>query len=132
MMKRILVIDDEEGVRDSFELALDTDYEVETASNGEEGLERARAERPDLVFLDLRMPGISGVETLRELHQLYADINVCIVTGFYEEYMRELIGISDEGMRFQVAKKPIGRNEIQLIAASQLEGPQVCPNSQES
>ena len=51
MSKRILVIDDEEGIRDAFLLALENEeYEVDTAADGVEGLEKAETRRPDLVL----------------------------------------------------------------------------------
>ena len=91
MAKYILAIDDEEVVRDAFELALaHTEYDVETAANGEEGLEMAAARKPDLIFLDLKMPGIDGVETLRRLQTCCADVPVYIVTAFYQEFFRDL------------------------------------------
>ncbi|OQX47288.1 MAG: hypothetical protein B0D86_00245, partial [Candidatus Sedimenticola endophacoides] len=96
-------------------------------ADGDQGVRLARGRRPDLVFLDLRMPGLSGVATLRRLHLLYPGIDVCIVTGFYEEYLRELIQAGEEGIRFQVARKPIDQEQIRVIAESHLQGPQVYP-----
>ncbi|MEW8013551.1 MAG: response regulator transcription factor [Candidatus Sedimenticola endophacoides] len=115
------------GVRDSFSLALGEEYEVVGAADGDQGVRLARGRRSDLVFLDLRMPGLSGVETLRRLHLLDPGIDVCIVTGFYEEYLRELIQAGEEGIRFQVARKPIDQEKIRVIAESHLQGPQVYP-----
>ena len=75
MNKHILVIDDDESVLESFVLALnDSDeYSVETASTGEEGVEKMKEITPDLIFLDLRMPGIDGIETLRLLRDINND-----------------------------------------------------------
>lgn len=65
---RILVVDDEPTLRMGFRLALLTDgFEVELARDGEEALERLRAGPPDLMVLDLRMPGIDGIGVLEEL-----------------------------------------------------------------
>jgi CheY-like chemotaxis protein len=125
MAKLILVIDDEEAVRDAFQLALeDFDYRVELASSGEQGVRKARAERPDLVFLDLKMPGMDGVQTLRQLLTLYPELPVYIVTAFAQEFMEPLSAASAAGLFFQVAQKPLGMNEIQLIAKATLDQPQ--------
>jgi len=126
MSKKILVIDDETSVRRSFQLALeDTEYEVDTAGTGEDGVEMAREDRYDLVFLDLKMPGMSGVETLRALRSLdiYSDIPIYIVTAFYQEYFEDLKTASNEGMAFEVLRKPCGSEEILKTVQSNLEGP---------
>lgn len=124
MAKRILVIDDEEGVRDAFELALEpTGYEVETASTGEEGLAKARHRRPDMIFLDLHMPGMDGVEVLRQLHCDCGGARVYIVTAFYSQFLARLRQAAAEGIPFELAKKPLSSEEIVAIAKSVLEGP---------
>jgi len=80
--RRILVIDDEEGVRDAFELALDeTRYEVVTAADGLEGLKRAAEATPDLVILDLKMPHMDGVETRRRLRVQCPGVSVYILSS---------------------------------------------------
>jgi CheY-like chemotaxis protein len=126
MPKHILVIDDEEPVRDAFELALDgIGYSVETAASGQEGLEKCNVRTPDLIFLDLKMPGIDGVETLRQLHDSYSAVPVYIVTAFYQEYFEPLKQLAEKGIPFQVAQKPLGSEQIRQIARGTLEGPEV-------
>ena len=66
----ILVVEDDPTVADIYSLALTrAGYEVVTASDGIEALERAAASRPDFVFLDIRMPRMDGVEVLSKLAQ---------------------------------------------------------------
>lgn len=126
-MKKILVIDDDESVRDAFELALeDSDYEVDTAEDGEQGLARATEYRPDLVFLDLRMPGIDGVETLRRLHSLHEGIRVYIVTAFHKEFTEPLNAVAAAGIEFEVVNKPISSQQIQQLASAVLGSPLAC------
>ncbi len=70
MSERILVIDDEEVVRMSFTLALeDAGFRVDTAESGEKGLQMKKDAEYDLIFLDLKMPGMNGVETLRQIRK---------------------------------------------------------------
>ncbi len=67
---KILVIDDEEAFQDFLKMRLEKEgYEVITAYDGEEGLEKAKAQRPDLVICDIKMPNKDGHEVLREIRQ---------------------------------------------------------------
>lgn len=82
--EKILVIDDEPDVVSFLSTFLsDEGFEVETARDGPEGLSRARSQTPDLITLDITMPGMSGIEVLTELRRdpVLEDIPVIIVTG---------------------------------------------------
>jgi len=66
--KKILVVDDEVQLVEMIKIRLESNgYEVITAYNGEEGVEKAIAEQPGLILLDIMMPGMDGFETLRKL-----------------------------------------------------------------
>jgi CheY-like chemotaxis protein len=120
-MGHVLVIDDDYGVRHTFEMALEAcGHSVTTAASGTQGVEAARQQRPDLVFLDLKMPGMTGVETLRRLHAICPDTPVYVVTAFYEEYLAPLRDLHREGVNFDVARKPLGFAEIRAIADGML------------
>jgi CheY-like chemotaxis protein len=113
MSKRILVIDDNEAVRKSFVLALESlDCEVDVAVSGDEGIEKVRQKRYDLIYLDLNMPGKDGVETLRDLWKKERDVHFYIVTAFQEEFADRLKEAADEGICFQLLRKPIGIDQI--------------------
>ncbi|QPK64962.1 response regulator [Methylomonas sp. LL1] len=117
MLNNILVIDDDPAVRGAFKLILEEDgYVVREAENGEQGIEMIQDMRPDLIFLDLRMPGIDGVETLRRLKALDESLNVYIVTAFASEFMDQLKGAHDEGLQFELASKPLSASQIRNIA----------------
>jgi len=125
MNKRILVIDDDAGIRKAFALALeDMPYKLDAAESGEKGIEMGQNNKYNLIFLDLKMPGLNGVETLRELRKISRDTPVYIVTAFYNEFFESLKAVRDDGLDFELLKKPIGSDEIVLIARSVLEGPQ--------
>jgi len=88
MGNKILVIDDDAAVRGAFHLVLsDMGYSVLLASDGLQGIALAQAERPDLIFLDLKMPGLNGIETMRRLLALDSTLNIYIVTAFSQEYL---------------------------------------------
>jgi CheY-like chemotaxis protein len=84
LIKKILIIDDEPDVVSYLEMLLrDAGYETVTASNGREGMEMARQEKPDLVSLDVSMPEASGTRFYKEIRQDpdLAEIPVIIVTA---------------------------------------------------
>ena len=119
--KRILTIDDEEGVRNAFLLALeDSGHTVDTAATGEEGLEKVAANPPDLIFLDLRMPGIGGVETLYRLQKDWPQVPIYIVTAFHEQYFKELEQAVTDGLSFELIRKPAGMDVIRDVVTGTL------------
>jgi two-component system nitrogen regulation response regulator NtrX len=82
MKSRILVIDDEAAIRDSLRMILEYEhYQFIGASSGQEGLATVQRERPDLVLLDIKMPGMDGMEVLRKLHALDEALPVVMISG---------------------------------------------------
>jgi len=80
---RILVIDDEMGIREGCKRALSLEqYDVEGAEDGKEGLNRVRKNSYDLILVDLMMPGISGLDLIKEVHQIDPEIIIIVITGF--------------------------------------------------
>ena len=80
--RSILVVDDESGIRDSIRLILKPNYDVYTAANGSEALQCIQKDKIDIVTLDLRMPGLSGIEVLKEIKKSNADIEVIVVSAY--------------------------------------------------
>jgi len=78
--KTVLVVDDEEIIRDFFKRTL-TEYNVFTAASGEEALYCIKKVKPDLVLLDIKMPGIDGIETLRQIKNIDKSISVIILSA---------------------------------------------------
>jgi len=79
---RILIVDDEQSVRELLsEYFTEQGYSVENAGGGEEALALVQRSTPDLVLLDVRMPGIDGVETLRRIREIAPDVSVIMVTA---------------------------------------------------
>jgi two-component system phosphate regulon sensor histidine kinase PhoR len=82
-MHKILVIDDEEVVLDSCTQVLAAgDCQVATASNGAQGLKLVEESPPDLIFVDLKMPGLSGFEVLERIHGQHPLMVVIVITGY--------------------------------------------------
>jgi two-component system response regulator (stage 0 sporulation protein F) len=113
MRRRVLVIDDDEAIRKLFLLTLEeTRFCVDTAASGQEGIDRTRETKYDLIYLDLKMPGINGCETLRELRKVEPDVPIYIVTAFHPEFLDQLQDLAKAGIDFELLQKPIGSKEL--------------------
>ena len=78
----ILVIDDEPAIVDLFsEYLTEQGFAVVTAAGGEEGLARLAVDKPDIVFLDMRMPGMDGLETLRQIRAVNMRVPVLMISA---------------------------------------------------
>lgn len=78
----VLVVDDEFGPRESLRMILKPIYDVHTVENGQDALDFIGRENVDLVTLDLKMPGLSGIDVLREIKKNRTDVEVVIITGY--------------------------------------------------
>ncbi len=79
---RILVIDDDAGIRESLKMTLEYDgYEVVGAATGQEGLNLVEREAPDLVLLDVKMPGMDGLDVLTRLHSMHDALPVVMISA---------------------------------------------------
>ena len=82
MFPTIMVVDDEASIVQSLHgLLTDEGFEVATAANGFEALQQIERESPDLVLLDIWMPGIDGIETLKEIKSKHPHVQVIMITG---------------------------------------------------
>ena len=91
---RILVVEDHPTMRDAMRLVLEGEgFSIDEASDGETALDMVRADPPDLVFLDLNIPGVSGTDVLRALKSdpATAAVSVIIVTATGEEGRERVI-----------------------------------------
>jgi DNA-binding response OmpR family regulator len=98
-MAMILVVDDEQGIRELLDTLLRRKgYDVILAASGREGLKVFRRERPDVVVLDLKMPGIDGLTVLQEIRHLNPSQPVIILTGAgtpEEEQQVRALGVTE-------------------------------------
>ncbi len=119
MDNQLLIIDDEEVVLDSCAMILEgSGYPLATAGNGQAGLQRVRELRPDLVFVDLKMPGMSGFEVLEQIGQMDPTIVVIVITGF------ATISSAVEAMKkgaYDFLPKPFTPEEFRIIVRRGLE-----------
>ena len=114
----VLVVDDDLGPRESLRMILNPVYPVMTANTGTEALQIIKSQRIDLVTLDLRMPGIPGIEVLKEIKKMRPDVEVIIVTGF------GTLTTAVEAMRYgamDFISKPFNVAEILSIVSKSME-----------
>ncbi len=95
-MKKVLIVDDEENIRLLFKEELEeAGYAVATDKDGEGAIARAKEWGPDLVVLDIQMPGIEGIEVARRLKANKRDLPIIFCTA-YEDYKHEFGAWSSE------------------------------------
>jgi DNA-binding NtrC family response regulator len=79
--RSILVVDDESGVREAIGTILKPKYDVYTAADGNEAIQFIQKDKIDIVTLDLTMPGLSGIEVLKQIKRRNADIEVIVISA---------------------------------------------------
>jgi len=113
MSRHVLIVDDEKNIRRTFAMVLESEgFTVTTAETGEEGLERCIREKPDVVVLDVKLPGIDGIETLRRLRGTERELPVIMISG------HGTIATAVEATRvgaFDFVEKPLSKERL-LVA----------------
>lgn len=83
---RLLVVDDEEDIRSFLvEFFKEKDFDAHSADSGAEALKLLKVLRPHLILLDVKMPGMSGLETLEEIRKVDREVGVIMVTGLQDQ-----------------------------------------------
>ena len=83
---KIIVVDDEEGVRESFNMILKIkDYEVDAFEDGESAISSLKKDMYDVAFVDYKLPGMDGIEVLKKIKEIDANVEVVIVTAYASE-----------------------------------------------
>lgn len=118
LKKKILIIEDEELLGKSLREALEIEYEATLARSGEEGLKVIGTSAPDLVLLDVRLPGIDGVETLRRIKEGHPAVIVIMMTAYGT--METIIETIKLGA-FTFVKKPFKMGEIRHAVSRAFE-----------
>lgn len=115
----ILVVDDDHAMRLSCRKILEkSGYRVETFENGADGLEALAGARPGLIVVDLKMPGISGMEVVKRVHEIDPEIIIVVITGY------ATIDTAVEAMKcgaYDFLPKPFSPDELRMIVRRGLE-----------
>ncbi len=89
-MKKILLVDDEDSIHLLYREELEEEgYEIHSALSGEEALAQLKVIMPDLVILDINMPGINGIDALRQIKEMNPSLPV-ILSSAYQEFKQDL------------------------------------------
>lgn len=108
-MLRILIADDEEGIRESLNLILSENYDLAFATDGQEALNRLTKEKFDLVLMDIKMPRIDGLEVMKRLKEQQVHIPVLVLTAYQSmELAKEAIKLG----AMDYLPKPFERDQI--------------------
>lgn len=109
-MLRLLIVDDQKGIRRLLtEVFLEYGYEIDSCANGIKALEVIPEFKPDLIIMDVKMPGMNGIDVLKKLRETDKDIRVIMMTAYGDQHyinQAETLGVA----RFLI--KPFDLNEL--------------------
>jgi len=114
----IYVIDDEDTIREGITMALEADYQVKTFPTAEAAIDVINENPPDMILLDIGLPGMSGIEALRKIKALHADVLVIMVTAY--EDIDTVISAMKLGASDYVVK-PIHMEGLEVTVRNALE-----------
>jgi DNA-binding NtrC family response regulator len=83
-MEKILIIDDDQNIRETLKVLLSKEYKVILAENGLAGIQKLKSESPDLIITDLKMDGLDGIDVLKKVKEYGVDTPVILMTAFEE------------------------------------------------
>ncbi len=110
----ILLVDDEEGIRNVLDITLShAGFRVLLAPDGDTGLKVFKSQKPDIVITDIKMPGIGGIELLKQIKQISPDTEVIMITGHGD------MDLAVKSLQYEAADfitKPIDSTELELSA----------------
>lgn len=119
IQSKVLVIDDEEIVLDScLQILASANYEIRTAENGLLGIQMVEEFQPDVIFVDLKMPGISGFQVIEKIQEIDPSVVTIVITGF------ATINSAVEAMQkgaFDFLPKPFTPDELRVITRRGIE-----------
>lgn len=117
MPKKILVCEDEKEVRELLkDVLIKNNYEIYTAMNGKEAIDKTKQIKPDLILLDIRMPKIDGLEVAKRIRKFNLVVKIIFLTGFQSpELSKEAANydISD-----YIVKSASAKDIVKVIAAA--------------
>lgn len=118
-MVKLLFIDDEKGITDALQSFFkNRGFATKTANSGEEALKTIKTDKPDIVFLDIRMRGMSGIDVLERIKKLNKDIKVIMLT-IHEE--QEIINKTKELGADEYITKPFRVDYLEEVVIKKVQ-----------
>lgn len=115
-MYKLLIADDEplerEGLQLMIERMLPNQFQIFHAEHGRSAIQQVEAHQPDIVFMDIKMPGIHGLEAIAEIRKTYAAMKIVILTAYdYFTYAKEAISLGVD----EYLLKPVKKEQIVAV-----------------
>ncbi len=121
MKAKILLIDDTEVVVRGWQTVIESaGHSVKTATSGREAVEIAQAEKFDIVFTDLVMPGMDGVDVCKKIKAMSPETEIILISGYPEEIQKYQIDFVKAGGREEFLRKPLWEEDILKAVSSVL------------
>ncbi len=114
----VFVVDDEQTIREGITMALERNHRVEAFATAEAALQFMGQEKPDLVLLDIGLPGMNGIEALAEIKRMYPEVMVIMITAF--EDVKTVIAAMKSGA-YDYVVKPIHMDGLEVTIQNALE-----------
>lgn len=115
--EEIFVVDDDQGILDSFDAMLGDDYPLVMLNNGAKALNLISEKNPKLVFLDIKMPGMNGLEVLKSIKDKALSAKVVIVTALPQDHYEEM---AQQYGVYKYLRKPLDVDEVEGITRTVL------------
>jgi DNA-binding NtrC family response regulator len=111
----IVVVDDDQGILDSFDAMLGDDYALTMVNNGSKAIQLLHQQSPRLLFLDIKMPGMNGLEILKWIQDQELATKVVIVTALPQDQYEEM---AQQYGVYRYLRKPLDVDEVEDITRS--------------
>lgn len=113
---KVLVVDDQDGIRFLLDIILKEEgHKVFMAKNGLQGLEKHREAKPDLIFMDIRMPIMDGIDAVKEIRKFDQQVTIVIMTAYSEKKAIDELGKCNI---YEYISKPFDVTDIQRIVST--------------
>lgn len=108
----IVVVDDDQGILDSFDVMLGDDYPLEMVNDARKALDLLALKNPRLIFLDIKMPGLNGIDLLKRIRKQGGRAEVVIVTALPQDHYEEK---AHQYGVYRYLRKPLDVDEVEEI-----------------